>query len=263
MPNNKSTSKKKKANSSKAKNSTQSAAKKTQTSAKKQNQIQEEKKSNLYIASIIFFAVSLLLLVLYFVPGGAAWSYIRDKFLFGIFGFFSILLIVLLMYVAFMCAKKRIKERNVKWQIFGWSFLILCINSFVHIVSYNKNYIIYNKIIDQLKDVFSLGFSIKNGGVFGCLLGGGITKLCESKVASICILLILIFTVFMLCTRTTLLYLKNIVEKPIKKINDKRATHERVEGNDYYDDDDSSGFDGNETDVRCDETVWQTRQRMI
>ena len=243
MPNNKSTSKKKKTTNSKAKTSNQSTPKKAQTGAKKQNHVQaEEKRSNLYVASVVLFAVSLLFLVLYFVPGGAAWSYIRDKFLFGLFGFFSIMMIVLLMYVAFMCAKSRIKERSVKWQVFGWSFLILCINSFVHIVSYNKDYIIYNKITDQLKDMFSLGFSIKNGGLFGCLVGGGITKLCESKVASISILLILIFTVFMLCTKTTLTSLKNILEKPIKKINDKRAMNEKFEEDNYYEDDDSSDF---------------------
>lgn len=211
------------------KSSPKSENTKKKVTASAQKAQQEEKKSSTNAFSVITFAVSLLLLVLYVIPGGSAWSFIREKVLFGLFGIASILLIVLLMFIAFMSAKDMLKDKKTKWQIVGWSFLILFVNSFFYLVTNTKDYLIYISFSDQFKDIFDLGFSIKNGGLFGCICASGLTKLCASKVASVFVLLILIFTILMLVTKTTLLNLRDAFKKPIDRISERMNRDEEYE----------------------------------
>ena len=222
MANKKSNSK---SNSTSKKTATKSGQtkKKATTAPKKQTQ-EKQFPSNAF--SVITFAVSLLMLVLFCIPGGSVWSYVREKVLFGVFGIASLFLIVLLMFIAFMAAKDKLKEARTKWQIVGWSFFILFINSFVHIAANTKDYLIYISLSEQISDVFALGFSIRNGGLFGCLCAGGLAKLTASKAASVCVLLILIFMVLMLITKTTLINLRDAVKKPIEKINEHISNRE-------------------------------------
>ena len=126
-----------------AKKATTAPAKKTtaKSSSKKvstKKNDKAEKSFNKTSFSVITFGVSLLLLVLFCIPGQSAWAFLREKVLFGVFGLFSILLVLLLMFIAVMAAKDKIGEKKTKWQIVGWSFLILFLNSFLHIVTNSK-----------------------------------------------------------------------------------------------------------------------------
>lgn len=217
MANKTTAAKSKKADANKAP-AKKSASKKavTKTPQKKT----KEKKISSNVLSVLVFSVSLLFLALYVIPGGAAWSAVRQYFLFGVFGIASIFMIILLMFISFMAAKDKLSENRTKWQIVGWSMFILFINSFIHLVSNTKDYLIYITIDEQISDVFSLGFSIRNGGLFGCLCAGGLTKLCASKAAAVSVLLILIFTVLMLISKTTLLNLRDALKKPIDKFTE-------------------------------------------
>lgn len=227
-----SSSKKNTTSKSSAKSTSNKAQPKKRVTAAKQKQ-EEKKKFPSNAFSVITFAVSLLLLALFCIPGGAAWSFLRQNFLFGIFGIASFFIIILLMFIAFMAAKDKLSERRTKWQIVGWSFFILFVNSFIHIVSNTKDYLIYIKLSEQISDVFNLGFSIKNGGLFGCLCAGGLTKLCASKAAAVCVLLILIFMILMLVTKTTLINLRDALKKPIDKINERRIEREEEKFEDF------------------------------
>lgn len=218
---------------SKKSSAKKSPPKKKATASASSKKNKQEKKFPSNVFSVITFAAALLLLALYCIPGGAAWSFLRQYFLFGVLGIASIFVIVLLFFVAFMAAKDKLHETKTKWQIVGWSVFILFINSFIHIVANTKDYLVYITISQQIKSVFQLGFSIKNGGLFGCLCAGGLTKLCASKAAALCVLVILIFTVLMLVTKTTLLNLRDAVKKPIDKINEHISSRDDEDYGDF------------------------------
>lgn len=177
------------------------------------------------MTAVILFCVALLLLAFCFIPGASAWEFIRQHVLFGTFGITAYLVPVLLGYIAILSAREQIHEKGKIGRIIGTCIFMLFLSSFVHIVAHDFEYFNDNTIFEQIKDVYTKGLHISNGGLFGALLGGGIALLCGEKAPAVVLVSILAFGTLMVLTGTSLAKLIGTVEKPVKKAGDKIAEH--------------------------------------
>ena len=209
-------------------------SKKTQTQAKKKTQTknpQPEKNSqektgvSSQITAVVLFCVALLLLAFCFIPGASVWEFVRQHILFGTFGITAYLVPVILGYVAILSAREILYEKGKIGRIIGAGVFMLFLSAFVHIVAHEFEYFNDNTVFEQIKDVYTKGLHISNGGLFGALLGGGIVLLCGEKVPAVVLVSIIAFGTLMVLTGTSLAKLIGTVEKPVKKAGDKIAEH--------------------------------------
>ncbi len=175
--------------------------------------------------AVILFCVALLLLAFCFIPGASVWEFVRQHVLFGTFGITAYLVPILLGYVAILSAREQLMEKGKIGRIIGAGIFMLFLSSFVHIVANEFEYFKDNTMFDQIKDVYTKGLHISNGGFFGALLGGGIALLCGEKAPAVVLVSILSFGTLMVLTGTSLAKLIGTVEKPVKKAGDKLAEH--------------------------------------
>ncbi len=207
-----------------------SANKKTQPSGKraqpqKAQTVPERKGLSTQMVAVILFCAALLLLAFCFIPGASAWEFIRQHVMFGTFGIAAYLVPVLLGYVAILTARDILHEKGRIGRIVGMCLVMLFFSSFVHIVAHDFRYFSENTVWEQIKDVYSVGLKISNGGFFGALLGGFIAYLCGAKVPAVVLVSILSFGTLMVLTGTTLAQLLGTIEKPVRKAGDKIAEH--------------------------------------
>ncbi len=192
------------------------------------------------MSAVIMFCIALLLLAFCLIPGASAWEFIRQHIMFGTFGITAYLVPVLLGYIAILVARDKLFEKGRIGRIVGVGLFMLFISSFVHIVAHDFTYFNDNTVWEQVKDVYTVGLKISNGGLFGSLLGGFIAYLCGAKVPAVVFVSILSFGTLMVLTGTTLAQLYGTFEKPVKKAGDKIAEHKekrRQAAEEDYDDD--------------------------
>ncbi len=145
--------------------------------------------------------------------------------MFGTFGITAYLVPVLLGYIAILSARDQLHEKGKIGRIIGACVFMLFFSSFVHIIAHEFEYFNDNTIFEQIKDVYTKGLHISNGGFFGALLGGGIVLVCGEKLPAVVLVSILSFGTLMVLTGTSLAKLIGTVEKPVKKAGDKIAEH--------------------------------------
>ena len=227
--------KKKKTNTKTQTSKKQTSTKKTaaksnskpETQAKEYARTDDEKKTRVQSLAVVLFCFALFLLALCIVPGGSAWGFLRNNVVFGTFGLCAFLWPFLMFYVSVVCSKDTIGEKGVKGQIFGIGTFIVTLSSIVHILANTEETLLNTSIWEQIKMSYKIGLAWKNGGLIGSFIGSGLAKLCDNKVAPICVLLIIAFMVVMLVTRTTLSMLKRVIDKPVKKVGE--YTSEKIE----------------------------------
>ena len=222
--------------------------KKPQTQAKKKPQtkasqpernVQEKTGLSSQMTAVILFCVALLLLAFCFIPGASVWEFIRQHVLFGTFGITAYLVPVVLGYIAILTAREEIREKGKIGRLIGAGVFMLFLAAFVHIVAHEFDYFNDNTIFEQIKDVYTKGLHISNGGLLGALLGGGIVLLCGEKFPAVVLVSILAFGTLMVLTGTSLAKLIGTVEKPVRKAGDKIAEHKerrRIEAEQNPDD---------------------------
>ena len=208
--------------------------KKPQTQVKKKPQTkasQPEKKSqekagvSSQMTAVILFCIALLLLAFCFIPGASVWEFVRQHVLFGTFGIAAYLVPVILGYVAILSAREALYEKGKVGRIIGAGVFMLFLSAFVHIVAHEFDYFNDSTIFEQIKDAYTKGLHISNGGFFGALLGGGIVLICGEKVPAVVLVSIIAFGTLMVLTGTSLAKLIGTVEKPVKKAGDKISEH--------------------------------------
>ncbi len=183
--------------------------------------------------AVIMFCVCLLLLALCFIPGGNAWEVFRQNVIFGTFGLTAYLVPIILGYIAVLTAKDQLHEKGKTGRIVGICIFTVFLAGFIHIVAHDNDYLIKKAFIEQIKDSFTVGLDITNGGFIGTLFGGLIALICGQKTPAVVLISILSFGTLMLLTGTTLMKLFNTVEKPVKKagsfINDRKEKYRQEE----------------------------------
>ncbi len=120
------------ANKSTKKTTKKAAAKSAATQTKKRGRPSKKDKKQAEINrawSILMFAVGAVLMAMAFVPGEKFWAYLRQEFLFGVFGFSSYFIGAVIIYIGVLTATAKPVKRKMFWA-FGF---ILLLSSFVQI----------------------------------------------------------------------------------------------------------------------------------
>lgn len=172
------------------------------------------------VAAVVLFCVALFFLCLTLISAGGIWGALRN-FLFGLFGFCSFVIPLLLIYVAVMATLDKAAAR-VGYKVWEALALIVLICSAIHIFQFDGQVDYFENIRDAY-NVFRYDGSFLGSGAIGAIFGGLILLATGSgKAAAVAIVLILIFLCVMLMTGMTLLRLFKGVAKPVQKVNEYR-----------------------------------------
>ncbi len=177
---------------------------------KSEQAVQEASASRKHIASVIMFAVSVLLFLAAIIKGEGGWLAMHNAIL-GTFGCFGYTAPILLGVAAVYLALDRLRGK-VLVRIIECFILMLLIGAFVHIL-----------LVAPHSDSFanasvnSWARGNKATGVIGTLLGFPLFSLLGNPGAWIACLL-LIFITLMIMTGTTLITLFKAVSKPVREI---------------------------------------------
>lgn len=176
---------------------------------------EQHQKSHRQMVAVVLFAVGVLLLCVELIPGSGVWQWSKS-FLYGLFGFAALLLPVALIYIAIMATlDKPIGEiRHKVWQT---GVLVTLVCGLVEICS--KLPFEGDSFFSVIGLLYTKGGMFQSGGVFSALLGWPLLAMC-GKVGAIIIIVLFLFTFFMLLTGTTLISFFKGVVKPVKKIGE-------------------------------------------
>ncbi len=218
----------KKATKTKSNNS-----KKTDTRAKAANSRaksapEPKGRLNPQIKAIILCAVGVLLLALVLIPGGNLWFNIRS-FIFGMFGFCSIILPFVFFYMGIMTAKeKQMAHKGAKIALSVTIVLFLC--ALIYLcgsVDYNDG----NTYPQALGAAYQGSFALKSMcGLFGALLGYPMRALLTNT-PSVIICIVVILASLMVLFGVTLVDVARVAKKGYTKTREqhRRIHEERME----------------------------------
>ncbi len=181
-----------------------------QTSKKTASKKQAEKTGKEQVAAVLLFAGALLVLFLALIEGQAVWKFFHN-FLFGIFGFSTFLIPVIMTYIAVLLSIGK-SEDSVHSKVIQGLLLVLTVSTalqvFLRPVVPGQNY------FEAIGAAYKGG--LKGGGVLGVVIGYLFDKWFGSLCAKIVVILLL-FVFFMLTTGTSLIHFFRTVGKPVQK----------------------------------------------
>lgn len=177
-------------------------------------------------AAIVLFAVSILLICIVLIPGGAVWGALRNL-MFGLFGVSSYIWPLVLIYIAIMTTKDKV-DSNVSYKVIESALLIVLISSAIHVFGFDGDtQVDYLHGVSDAYNQFKIGGNVFGSGAIGAVLGGAVLLITgSSKPAAIAIVLILLFVSVMLITGTTLIKFIRGIVNPVKKVS--KMTGEQV-----------------------------------
>ncbi len=174
--------------------------------------------NNPQLTALILFASSVLMFLLAVIPAGGIWGALRT-FLFGVFGFCSFIVPLILIVVSALIARNK-EDRVLKHKLVEFSLILFIVTCIVHITFFaDSNSTFGEELVDAFEMALPYGV-----GVFGAFIGGLFLLVTGgSKLAAICICLILLFVLVMIMTGVTLdRFLKAVLNsfRKAKKITD-------------------------------------------
>lgn len=184
-----------------------SGGRKPSAAAQKQKEAQDK-----VLHSVVLFALGILVLLLTFIEGEAAWLAIHN-FLRGMFGISVYLVAPLLLYLSVMTAQDG-DEKTVAGKAFFGVMLILFLSAAVQIfmVGEIKGSKLFADIIPKL---YHEGKQLDGGGVVSVIIAGPLLGLFKKTGASI-IIVILAIVIIMLLSNTTIVDVARAVCDPMK-----------------------------------------------
>ena len=173
---------------------------------------------NKQLTSIIMFAVGILWFCMALIDADGIWGGIRT-FLFGVFGFCTFIIpLLLLVTAAFIALDKNDSKFTSK--IILISVIVTLISGVVHVFQCNPEDT-YFVAIKEAFDVFYIDGSMLGGGAFGAIIGGVFLAFTGGNlIASLVIEFILLFVLVMIFTGITLGTLLRGLSKPVKKVGE-------------------------------------------
>lgn len=173
---------------------------------------------NKQLTSIIMFAVGVLWFCMALIDADGIWGGIRT-FLFGVFGFCTFIIpLLLLVTAAFIALDKNDSKFTSK--IILISVIVTLISGVVHVFQCNPEDT-YFVAIKEAFDVFYIDGSMLGGGAFGAIIGGVFLAFTGGNlIASLVIEFILLFVLVMIFTGITLGTLLRGLSKPVKKVGE-------------------------------------------
>ncbi len=174
--------------------------------------------ANKQFTAIILFAVSILWFCLSVIDAGGVWGALRT-FMFGVFGFSSFILPLILLVTAVFIALDK-ADKNIYSKIIMSVIALTIICSIFHVAQCNNQ----NTYFDAIRDaynVYNIDGSMLGGGVWGALFGGLFLLITGgSKLAAMILLILLLFIFVMVVSGLTLGGLFKGISKPVKKIGE-------------------------------------------
>ncbi len=208
----------------------QTASKPKSTNAKKTTPANNKKEVPVTVKrqkyAIILMAAAVFLACLIFIEGESFWLTMHNA-IFGVLGFCTYALPILLVYMAVIYAKDK-PLGSIAANLTGIGVLVALLSGAIHIFANTAEYLRDISFVQQIPDCWAKGSAFGNGGVFGALIGGLIAKALGKTGAGITII-ILIFVIAMLLTGTTLLEFFTVIKKPVKRVGE--LTNEKLEQN--------------------------------
>ena len=191
---------------------------KKKTNNQKTNTKNKQNNNNPQLTALILFASSVLMFLLAVIPAGGIWGALRT-FLFGVFGFCSFIVPLILIVVSALTARNK-EDRVLKHKLVEFSLILFIVTCIVHITFFaDSNSTFGEELVDAFEMALPYGV-----GVFGAFIGGLFLLVTGgSKLAAICICLILLFVLVMIMTGVTLdRFLKAVLNsfRKAKKITD-------------------------------------------
>ncbi len=176
--------------------------------------------------AIVFMAVAVFLFCVAFIKGESAWLHLHNA-MFGIFGFCAYVLPAMFVYMAVVYAKDK-PLGTVAANLTGTGIFVALLSGAVHIFTNEALYLAQTGLNIQIADAWNKAEALGNGGVFGAIIGGLVSKLFGKTGASITIVILLV-VLAMFLTGTTLINLLNLIKKPVKRVGE--LTSEMIEQN--------------------------------
>lgn len=201
-----------------------SAPKKTTTkeTAKKEVNVTVKRQKT----AIVLMAAAVFLLCVALIKGESVWLTLHNA-MFGIFGFCVYIIPAVLIYMAIVYAKDK-PLGSIAANLTGTGIFVALLSGAIHTFANTAEYLSSVGIGIQISDAWNKAAALSNGGVFGAIIGGAISKLFGKTGACITIILLLV-VLAMFLTGTTLLGLLNAIRKPVKRVGE--LTNEKLEQN--------------------------------
>ena len=226
---------------SKAKNTNTAAKAKKSTAAEKKNASAEKKsapaekkgysatrraaeqrrKMNPQVKAILLCAAGVLLFALVCIPGGAAWLAVH-KFIFGLFGFCSILIPIVFVYLGIMTAKE--KDMAHKGAKIWLSVLVVLFTATLIYLCGTRNYNDGNDYLAALGSAYRGSLNPQEAGahapsmcgLLGAILGYPMRAL-MTQVPAIIVSIVVILAAAMILFRVSLVDIANVAKKGYRK----------------------------------------------
>ncbi len=176
--------------------------------------------------AIVLMAAAVFLLCVALIKGESVWLTLHNA-MFGIFGFCVYIIPAVLIYMAIVYAKDK-PLGSIAANLTGTGIFVALLSGAIHTFANTAEYLNTVGIGIQISDSWNKAASLSNGGVFGAIIGGAISKLFGKTGACITIVLLLV-VLAMFLTGTTLLGLLNAIRKPVKRVGE--LTNEKLEQN--------------------------------
>lgn len=147
--------------------------------------------------SILLFVLGLVITAMAFVPGEKFWAYLRENFLFGMFGASGYILGPVLLYIGFRVATGKPSRLKMFWA----AGFVLLLSSFIHIWFVGD--VSGEGFINQIIELHKIGRTVPlSGGIIAALIGMPLQSVFGSLAARITITLLTV-GFFMFLTDTT------------------------------------------------------------
>ncbi|MCR5523118.1 MAG: DNA translocase FtsK, partial [Clostridia bacterium] len=190
-------------------NSKPSASKKEGT-----GEIESAKKQRI---AVLIMGVAILVLFMALIEGTKLWAFLHNS-LFGILGFCTYLLPVLLAYVAIIYANEK-SLGSISTNLLQVGVVTAIITSAFHIFSRTEEELTDVGLGLQIQEAWQNGATDKKGGIIGAVLGGGLAKLFGKTGAVITVVVLLVVSVLLLTGISLPVILSNL-RKPVKKVGE-------------------------------------------
>lgn len=203
------------------------ATKRKNTKSTTKKQSRENKRiadGNRQLRAIIWFALAVFFLCVVFIKGQNVWTFIHN-FTFGLFGVTAYFYPFLLGFIAFMYASDKM-QASAKANMFEAIGITVLLSGVIDVFTSPKGLGFW----EHLTNAYTGGVSLKNGGFLGGLIGKPIF-LAFGKTGAAITLILLIFVLLMILTRTTLISLFRAISKPVTVVKERagEAYAKRIE----------------------------------
>ena len=178
-----------------------------------------KKQMNPQVKAILLCAIGLVLLALVLIPGGNLWKDIRS-FIFGIFGFCSIMVPLVFIYLGVMTAKeKQMAHKGAKVALSSLIVVMLCTIIYLcGTVDYNDG----NSYAAALGAAYKGSFTLNSlCGLLGALLGYPMRALLTDAPAVIVSAIVLLVSIMVLFG-VTLVDISNVAKKGYRKTREQQ-----------------------------------------